>query len=92
MPYFLKFDEKAGKPKVLGSDLGIKVIKNYNRLATTLLMFEELWYDGWRKKCDATRSYFFVPLLRKKGCDAPTGYEINFSKNASQLLRDTENI
>ena len=90
MPYFLEYDKKAGKAEVLGSDLGKKVVKNYNKLATTLLTFEELWYDGWRK----VRRYailLFVPLLRKKESDAPTPcYEINFSKNASQLLSDTE--
>ena len=42
--------------------------------------------DGAKCDCDLA----FVPLLRKKGCDAPTpGYEINLV-NASQLLRDTE--
>ena len=66
MPYFLKFDKKAGKPKVLGSDLGIKVIKNYNKLATTLLMFEELWYDGWRKKVRRYAILLFCSIIKKE--------------------------
>ncbi len=44
-----------------------RVVKYYNRIATALVKFEDLWISAWKSQIDTVKMGLKAPLLRLKG-------------------------
>jgi hypothetical protein len=62
------------------------IIRTYNRVASALIEFETLWYDGWLGAVDAVRSGLQATLLVR---DESGALYVNFDFQVLQLIRET---
>eukprot|EP00854_Cymbomonas_tetramitiformis_P002070 gene2070-2767_t len=64
-----------------------RIVKTYNRVASTLIEFEMLWYQGWVKSIEGSKAGLQASLLVRQ---PQTGrLVVNFDKEILQLLRET---
>ena len=59
------FNDNHEDSTLLSSAVGQRVVKTYNRIATTITMFEQLWFDGWVEASNNTNESLHDPLLKK---------------------------
>ena len=65
------------------------IVKQYNRLAKTLMKFEALWHQGWCHAVDQAKSCLKASLLVR----SPRSKElifVNFDHSVIQLIRETK--
>lgn len=65
-----------------------KIVKLYNKVATTLVAFESLWFDVWCQSVDAARDGLHATLLVRH--PATGQLFINFDQEILQLLREAK--
>ena len=65
-----------------------KIIKNYNKLAKTLLEFEVLYHRGWLRQMEAVKSGLHASILVKN--PETSQLLVNFDPNILVLIRETE--
>ena len=79
MESFTLFNDNTQNSTLLSSTVGLRVIKTYNRVATTITMFETLWFDGWVEASRSTHKSLRDPLLRKH-------QQTNYSSNLDPAI------
>ncbi|RDD45872.1 Dynein heavy chain 5, axonemal [Trichoplax sp. H2] len=63
-----------------------RVIKNYNRIASTLIKFESLWFSQWKAHIDSAKHGLKVPLLLRH---PKTGdLIVNADERVSQVIHE----
>ena len=75
-------------PSILQGVEAKKIIKNYNKLAKTLLEFEVLYHRGWLRQMEAAKSGLHASLLVKHP-ESGLLY-VNFDPQILTLIRETE--
>ena len=77
-----------GNPTVMSTPGTKKVVKVYNKVARTLVAFEVLWFEAWRKSVEAARAGLQATLIIRH---PKTGkLFVNFDKEILQLVRETK--
>ncbi|XP_071824188.1 dynein axonemal heavy chain 5-like [Apostichopus japonicus] len=81
-------EEFQQRPKLLTSNEGKKIIRNYNKLAKVLMEFEVLYHRAWLRQVDAVKSGLHASLL----VEHPETKElyVNFDPQILTLMRETE--
>jgi dynein heavy chain len=77
------------KTKCLESPDAKKHIKNYNKLASTLLEYELLWHQSWFSVVDETKSGLYATLLVD---DNQGEWVVNFDDSIMHLIKETRAI
>eukprot|EP00937_MAST-01D_sp_MAST-1D-sp2_P000194 g194.t1 len=73
---------------VLATDEGQRVVRNFNKLARTLIAFEYLWHDAWVKAIDAAKAGLQATLLIRHPDDGKL--YVNFDQEILQLIRESK--
>ena len=76
-----------GNSSVLASKESKKIIKTYNKVARTLVAFEFLWYEAWKKSVEAAKAG-----LRDTHHPPPKTNRlyVNFDREILQLIREAK--
>eukprot|EP01135_Chromosphaera_perkinsii_P008183 Nk52_evm5s1178 gene=Nk52_evmTU5s1178 len=78
------------KPSIVRSSEGVKIIRNYNNVASVLMEFEMLYHKAWFKVADSARSGLQASLLVRH---PQTGeLFVNFDPEIPKLLREAKLI
>eukprot|EP00163_Fabomonas_tropica_P031142 TRINITY_DN730_c0_g2_i1.p1 TRINITY_DN730_c0_g2~~TRINITY_DN730_c0_g2_i1.p1 ORF type:complete len:4569 (+),score=1602.08 TRINITY_DN730_c0_g2_i1:399-14105(+) len=74
------------RPQVLHASEAKSIIRTYNRVASALIEFETLYYEGWVHAVNAAKVGLNATILVKD----PNGrLYVNFDKSILQLIRET---
>jgi dynein heavy chain len=72
-----------------GAEGGRRIIKQYNRLARTLIEYETIWYQVWAGTAEACRVSLTGPLLRKSDQEI---WVINLGIELHAFMREAKNF
>ena len=77
-----------GNASVLASKESKKIIKTYNKVARTLMAFEFLWYEAWKKSIEAAKAGLHATLIIRH--PKTNRLYVNFDREIMQLIREAK--
>mgnify|MGYP002834821241 CR=1 FL=1 len=77
-----------GNATVLSSKESKKIIKTYNKVARTLVAFEFLWYEAWKKSVEAAKAGLHATLIIRH--PKTNRLYVNFDREILQLIREAK--